>query len=413
MDTSMNIDQVIIDANIATMVPSGPNDEYGIIEQGAVLLSGDKIAWVGPMAHMPELDLLSIPVYSAQGAWLTPGLIDCHTHIVFGGNRSQEFERRLQGESYQSIAQSGGGIATTVRATREADKEILFGKAKQRLDALLREGVTTVECKSGYGLDLDTEIKLLEVAAILGEHHPIDIQSTFLGAHALPPEYKEDADGYIDLVCDTMLPEVANRKLANAVDVFCENVGFNQAQTERVFQRAKALGFNVKLHAEQLSNMHGTELAARYQALSADHLEYLDEAGVKAMKEAKMVAVLLPGAFYYLRETKYPPIELLHQYQVPIAIATDFNPGTSPLCSLLLMMNMACTLFRLTPGQSLQGVTSHAAHALGLSDRGQLAAGMRADIALWDIEHPSQLSYEFGTAPLRKLWIQGALSKAF
>ncbi len=413
MDTIMDIDQVIIDANIATMVPTGPNDEYGIIERGAVLLSGDKIAWIGPMAQMPELDLLSIPVYSAQGAWLTPGLIDCHTHIVFGGNRSQEFERRLQGESYQSIAQSGGGIATTVRATRAADRETLFSKAKQRLDALLREGVTTVETKSGYGLDLESELKILEVAAILDEHHPISIQSTFLGAHALPPEYKDDADGYIDLVCEQMLPEVAARKLANAVDVFCENVGFNQAQTERVFKRAKELGFNVKLHAEQLSNMHGTELAARYQALSADHLEYLDEAGVKAMKDAGMVAVLLPGAFYYLRETKYPPIELLHQYQVPIAIATDFNPGTSPLCSLLLMMNMACTLFKLTPGQSLLAVTRHAATALGLEDRGQLAQGMRADIALWDIEHPSQLSYEFGTGPLKKLWIQGVLSKAF
>ncbi|WP_105188554.1 imidazolonepropionase [Pseudoalteromonas sp. T1lg48] len=408
----MHIDQVIIDANIATMVATA-SDDYGIIENGAVLLSGDKIAWVGPMAEMPEVDLLSLPVYSAGGAWLTPGLVDCHTHIVFGGNRSQEFERRLQGESYESIAQQGGGIATTVRATRAAEPEELFTKAKQRLDALMREGVTTVETKSGYGLDLASEIKLLEVAALLNEHHPVHIESTFLGAHALPPEYKGDADGYIDLVCEQMLPAVAQKKLATAVDVFCENVGFNQAQTERVFKRAKELGFNVKLHAEQLSNMHGTALAARYQALSADHLEHLDEAGVKAMKDADMVAVLLPGAFYYLRETKYPPIELLQRYEVPIAIATDFNPGTSPLCSIQLMMNMACTLFRLTPGQSLLGVTRHAAKALGLNDRGQLAANMRADIALWDIEHPSQLSYEFGTAPLKKLWIQGALSKAF
>ncbi|WP_105264998.1 imidazolonepropionase [Pseudoalteromonas sp. T1lg76] len=408
----MQIDQVIIDANIATMVAS-ENDDYGIIENGAVLLSGDKIAWVGPMAEMPQVDLLSLPVYSAGGAWLTPGLVDCHTHIIFGGNRSQEFERRLQGESYESIAQQGGGIATTVRATRAAEPEELFTKAKQRLDALMREGVTTVETKSGYGLDLASEIKLLEVAALLQEHHPVHIESTFLGAHALPPEYKGDADGYIDLVCEQMLPAVAQQKLATAVDVFCENVGFNQAQTERVFKRAKELGFNVKLHAEQLSNMHGTALAARYQALSADHLEHLDEAGVKAMKDADMVAVLLPGAFYYLRETKYPPIELLQRYEVPIAIATDFNPGTSPLCSLQLMMNMACTLFRLTPGQSLLGVTRYAAKALGLNDRGQLAANMRADIALWDIEHPSQLSYEFGTNPLKKLWIQGVLSKAF
>ncbi|MFY8273897.1 imidazolonepropionase [Pseudoalteromonas sp. SSDWG2] len=412
MTTFSNVDQVIIDANIATMVAT-PDDEYGIINDAAVFISEGEIAWVGPMSQLPEVDLLSTPVHSAQGAWLTPGLIDCHTHIVFGGNRSQEFERRLQGESYQSIAQSGGGIATTVRATREADRETLFVKAKQRLDALLREGVTTVETKSGYGLDVENEIKLLEVAAILEEHHPISVQSTFLGAHALPPEYKDDADGYIDLVCDHMLPVVAQKKLATAVDVFCENVGFNQAQTERVFKRAKELGFNVKLHAEQLSNMHGTELAARYQALSADHLEYLDEAGVKAMKESGMVAVLLPGAFYFLRETKYPPLDLLKQYQVPIAIATDFNPGTSPLCSLQLMMNMACTLFRLTPGQSLQAVTCHAAQALGLSDRGRIAAGTRADIALWDIEHPSQLSYEYGTRTLKNLWIQGILSKAF
>ncbi|MCG7543813.1 imidazolonepropionase [Pseudoalteromonas sp. MM17-2] len=408
----MHADHIIVDVNIATMEPQG-DDLYGVIEQGAVVMGEGVIQWLGPMSELPELDLLSIPVTSAKGAWVTPGLIDCHTHLVFAGNRAREFERRLQGESYQAIAEQGGGIATTVSATRAAEPEQLYVSAKQRLDALYAEGVTTVETKSGYGLDLAAELKLLEVAKLLDSHHPVSIQSTFLGAHALPKEYQGDSDGYIDLVCEQMLPEVAAKKLANAVDVFCEHVGFSYAQTERVLKAAQDLGFKLKLHAEQLSNMGGTALAAKYQALSSDHLEYLDEQGVKAMAQSGMVAVLLPGAFYYLRESQYPPIALLHRYNVPIAIATDFNPGTSPLCSLQLMMNMACTLFRLTPAQALQGVTCHAARALGLADRGTLAPGMRADVALWDIEHPAQLSYEFGTKPLKQLWIQGVLSKTF
>lgn len=408
----MHADHIIVDVNIATMEPQG-DELYGVIEQGAVVMGEGVIQWLGPMSELPELDLLSIPVTSAKGAWVTPGLIDCHTHLVFAGNRAREFERRLQGESYQAIAEQGGGIATTVSATRAAEPEQLYVSAKQRLDALYAEGVTTVETKSGYGLDLAAELKLLEVAKLLDSHHPVSIQSTFLGAHALPKEYQGDSDGYIDLVCEQMLPEVAAKKLANAVDVFCEHVGFSHAQTERVLKAAQDLGFKLKLHAEQLSNMGGTALAAKYQALSSDHLEYLDEQGVKAMAQSGMVAVLLPGAFYYLRESQYPPIALLHRYNVPIAIATDFNPGTSPLCSLQLMMNMACTLFRLTPAQALQGVTCHAARALGLADRGTLAPGMRADVALWDIEHPAQLSYEFGTKPLKQLWIQGVLSKTF
>lgn len=407
----MQCDQLIINANIATMSAS-IDQPYGTIENAALAIKDGNIVWLGSMDNLPDIDLLNTPTISAAGKWLTPGLIDCHTHLMFAGNRATEFERRLQGVSYQQIASEGGGIASTVKATRAADSETLFVKAKARLQALFQEGVTTVEAKSGYGLDLASEIKLLEVAELLNQHHPVHIERTFLGAHALPPEYKDNSDGYIDLVCNTMLPEVAKRNLASAVDVFCENVGFSPAQTERVFAKASELGFKVKIHAEQLSNQHGSALAARYQALSADHLEYLDEAGVKAMAEAGTVAVLLPGAFYYLRETKYPPLELLKQYQVPIAIATDFNPGTSPLCSLQLMLNMACTLFSLTPEQSLQGVTRHAAKALGLADRGELAVGKRADIALWDIEHPAELSYQFGLNPLAHLWINGELVKA-
>ena len=407
----MQVDHLIIDANIATMNPMYGKD-YGHIENAALAIHAGRIAWLGSMSELPEdIDLLSTPITSAKGQWLTPGLIDCHTHLVFAGNRAAEFERRLEGESYQSIAASGGGIATTVRATREASREHLFVGAKKRLNALFDEGVTTVEVKSGYGLDTDSEIKILEVAQLLQEHHPVDVHSTFLGAHALPIEYKDNAQGYVDLVCEQMLPHIAKNKLASAVDVFCESVGFSLAHTEQVFAKASELGLRVKLHGEQLSNMGGSELAAKYQALSSDHLEYLDEAGIKAMKAADMTAVLLPGAFYYLRETQIPPLALLREHQVPIAIATDFNPGTSPLCSLQLMMNMACTLWQMTPEQSLSGVTRNAAKALGLNDRGMLEQGMRADLALWNIEHPAQLSYEFGLNPLDKLWVAGKMVK--
>ncbi|MFY8300660.1 imidazolonepropionase [Pseudoalteromonas sp. SS15] len=401
-------DLVITDVNLATM-DSNVDAPYGAIEQGALIIKDDKIAWLGKLSDLPEFDALATPVINAKGQWLTPGLIDCHTHILFAGNRAGEFEQRLNGVSYQEIAQQGGGIASTVRATREADEETLFVAGKNRLNSLMSEGVTTVESKSGYGLDLDTEIKLLEVNKVLNDNHPVDIQSTFLGAHALPPEFKHDSDAYIDLVCDVMLPKVAELNLADAVDVFCENVGFSYAQTKRVFEKARQLNLPVKCHAEQLSNQHGTELVAEFKGLSADHIEYLDEAGVKAMADAGTVAVLLPGAFYFLRETQMPPIELLRQHKVSMAIASDFNPGTAPLCSLRLMLNMGCTLFRLTPEETLQGVTVNAAKALGLADRGMLKVGMRADLALWDIATPAQLSYQFGVNELSNLWISGKL----
>ena len=404
-----NIDLLLIDANIATMDPTR-DTPYGIIKNAALAIKSGEIVWLGEQASLPPFDAFATPILSIKGQWLTPGLIDCHTHLVFAGSRAQEFEQRLQGVSYEQIAAQGGGIASTVKATRAADREQLFVDAKDRLNTLLKEGVTTVEIKSGYGLDTENEIKLLEVARLLGEHHPIDIKTTFLGAHALPKEYKGRADEYIDLVCNEMLEQVVAGGLADAVDVFCENVGFSYEQTKRVFAAAAKHNLPVKCHAEQLSNQHGAALVAEFNGLSADHIEYLDEQGVEAMAKAGTVAVLLPGAFYFLRETKQPPIELLNQYKVPIAIASDFNPGTSPLCSVQLMMNMACTLFRLTPEQALAGVTSNAAKALGLNDRGVLKVGARADIAHWQISHPSQLSYQFGVNKLSNLWILGKLN---
>jgi imidazolonepropionase len=408
-DSQMHWDLVITDANIATMDPA-VDAPYGAIENAAIAVKEGKIAWLGSQADLPNFDALATPTISAKGQWLTPGLIDCHTHLVFAGSRAEEFEQRLQGVSYEQIAANGGGIASTVRATRAADHETLFVSAKERLNALYAEGVTTVEIKSGYGLDCENEIKLLEVARLLGENHPVDVKTTFLGAHALPPEYKGRSDEYIELVCGEMLDRVVEADLADAVDAFCENVGFSNEQTRRVFEAAKKHNLPVKLHAEQLSNQHGAELVAEFNGLSADHIEHLDEAGIQAMAKAGTAAVLLPGAFYFLRETKYPPIELLQQYQVPIAISTDFNPGTSPLCSLHLMMNMACTLFRMTPEQALAGVTRNAAKALGLDDRGVLKVGARADIAHWQISHPAQLSYQFGVNKLLNLWILGRLS---
>ncbi|MEL0654985.1 imidazolonepropionase [Pseudoalteromonas issachenkonii] len=403
------IDLLLTDANIATM-DSNINAPYGAIKNAAIAIKNGKIAWIGEQSTLPSFDVFATPTLSVKGQWLTPGLIDCHTHLVFAGSRSQEFEQRLQGVSYEEIAAQGGGIASTVKATRAADREQLFVDAKDRLNTLLKEGVTTAEIKSGYGLDTENEIKILEVARLLGEHHPIDIKTTFLGAHALPPEYKGRADEYIDLVCTDMLDQVVANNLADAVDVFCENVGFSYSQTKRVFQAAKKHNLPVKCHAEQLSNQQGAKLVAQFNGLSADHIEHLDEEGVKAMADAGTVAVLLPGAFYFLRETKIPPIELLNQYKVPIAIASDFNPGTSPLCSVHLMMNMACTLFRLTPEQALAGVTRNAAKALGLDDRGILKVGARADIAHWQISRPSQLSYQFGVNKLLNLWILGRIN---
>ncbi|CAM4193372.1 imidazolonepropionase [Pseudoalteromonas ostreae] len=408
-DPANDWDLLITDANIATMDCSIAAP-YGAIENAALAIRKGVIVWLGKQADLPKFDVLATPMLSVKGQWLTPGLIDCHTHLVFAGSRAEEFEQRLQGVSYEQIAAQGGGIASTVSATRAADQEALFVLAKDRLNALYSEGVTTVEIKSGYGLDCKNEVKILEVARLLGENHPVDVKTTFLGAHALPSEYKGRSDEYIDLVCNDMLEQVVAGNLADAVDVFCENVGFSNEQTRRVFNAAKKHNLPVKCHAEQLSNQQGAQLVAEFNGLSADHIEHLDEAGVKAMATAGTVAVLLPGAFYFLRETKQPPIELLKQYQVPIAISTDFNPGTSPLCSLQLMMNMGCTLFRLTPEETLAGVTRNAAKALGLTDRGVLKVGMRADIAHWKISHPAQLSYQFGVNKLLNLWILGRLN---
>jgi imidazolonepropionase len=394
--------------NLATMTKGA--EGYASIENGAIAIANGKIAWLGTQAELPSFDKKTVQVIDGKGAWLTPGLVDCHTHIVYGGNRANEFEMRLEGKSYEEIANAGGGIVSTVKATRAASEAELFNSALKRLNTLHQQGVTTIEIKSGYGLDTDNEIKMLNVAKKLGQTLPVTVLKTFLGAHALPIEYKGRADEYIDLVCKEMIPKISASKLADAVDVFCEGIGFSLAQTEKVFAAAKAHNLPIKVHAEQLSNLGGTELAAQYQAMSSDHIEFLDEAGIKAMKVADMTAVLLPGAFYFLRETQLPPMDLLRKHGVSMAIATDANPGSSPINSLQLMLNMACTLFRLTPAEALAGVTCHGAKALGLSDRkGQLAIGFDADIACWDIEQPAELCYQFGVNPLTHLMQAGKM----
>ena len=377
--------------HVATMA----NGAYSIIEDAAIVTSGTLIEWIGPRTQLPSGEYPA--VNDLQGAWVTPGLIDCHTHTVFGGNRSGEFEQRLQGVSYAEIAAQGGGIASTVRATREATEDELFASAAKRLKSLMRDGVTTVEMKSGYGLDLANERKLLRVIRRLAEELPISVRSTCLAAHALPPEYKDRADEYIDLVCEQMLPALAAEGLVDAVDAFCEYLAFSPEQVERVFVAAQQLGLPVKLHAEQLSSLHGSSLAARYKALSADHLEFMDEDDAIAMAAADTVAVLLPGAFYFLRETQLPPMEALRKHKVKIAIASDLNPGTSPALSLRLMLNMACTCFRMTPEEALAGATIHAAQALGMAlTHGSLEVGKVADFVAWDIERPADLAYWLG-----------------
>tara|TARA_R110000744_G_scaffold15623_4_gene43388 strand:- start:764 stop:1999 length:1236 start_codon:yes stop_codon:yes gene_type:complete len=394
--------------NLATMTEGAKG--YASIENGAIAIANGKIAWLGTKAELPSFDEEKVQVIDGKGAWLTPGLVDCHTHIVYGGNRANEFEMRLEGKSYEEIANAGGGIISTVKATRAASETELFNSALKRLTTLHQQGVTTIEIKSGYGLDTDNEIKMLNVAKKLGQTLPVTVLKTFLGAHALPIEYKGRADEYIDLVCKEMIPKISASKLADAVDVFCEGIGFSLAQTEKVFAAAKAHNLPIKVHAEQLSNLGGTELAAQYQAMSSDHIEFLDEAGIKAMKAADMTAVLLPGAFYFLRETQLPPMDLLRKHGVSMAIATDANPGSSPINSLQLMLNMACTLFRLTPAEALAGVTCHGAKALGLSNsKGQLAIGFDADIACWDIEQPAELCYQFGVNPLTHLMRAGKI----
>ncbi|THF33996.1 imidazolonepropionase [Pseudomonas atacamensis] len=377
--------------HVATMA----NGAYSIIEDAAIVTSGTLIEWIGLRTQLPSGEYPA--VNDLQGAWVTPGLIDCHTHTVFGGNRSGEFEQRLQGVSYAEIAAQGGGIASTVRATREATEDELFASAAKRLKSLMRDGVTTVEMKSGYGLDLANERKLLRVIRRLAEELPISVRSTCLAAHALPPEYKDRADDYIDLVCEQMLPALAAEGLVDAVDAFCEYLAFSPEQVERVFVAAQQLGLPVKLHAEQLSSLHGSSLAARYKALSADHLEYMDEDDAIAMAAADTVAVLLPGAFYFLRETQLPPMDALRKHKVKIAIASDLNPGTSPALSLRLMLNMACTCFRMTPEEALAGATIHAAQALGMAQtHGSLEVGKVADFVAWDIERPADLAYWLG-----------------
>lgn len=373
------------------------------LHDAAIAVEAGQIAWLGLRADLPAR-FAALPRRDLAGRWVTPGLIDCHTHLVYGGNRADEFALRLAGASYEDIARAGGGIVSSVRATRAASEDELFAQAARRLENLLAEGVCAVEIKSGYGLDLASEARMLRVARRLEREYGITVRTTFLGAHALPPEYAGRADAYIELVCHEMLPALAAEGLVDAVDVFCEKIGFSLAQTERVFGAAQALGLPVKVHSEQLSNLGGTALAARYQALSADHLEFLDEAGVIAMREAGTVAVLLPGAYYFIRETQLPPMALLRQHGVPMAIATDSNPGTSPATSLLLMLNMACTLFRLTVREALLGVTRHAARALGLqATHGQLAAGRRADFVVWDVASLAELAYWLGRNPAHQI----------
>ena len=384
--------------------------DYGIIKNAAVAISKGKIAWLGCMKDLAGVQYSVKQIIDGKNQWLTPGLIDCHTHIVFAGNRANEFEMRLQGKSYEEIAKAGGGIISTVAATRNATDQELFESAKKRLIALHNEGVTTVEIKSGYGLDLASETKMLRVAQQLTDELPVTVKKTFLGAHAIPTEYQNNSQGYIDDICNNMLPDIAAKGLVDAVDVFCENIGFTLKETEHVFEAAAKLNLPVKIHAEQLSNMKGAKLAAKYKALSADHLEYLCEDGVKAMSEANMTAVLLPGAYYFLRESKLPPMELLRKYKVPMAIATDSNPGSSPITSIQLMLNMACTLFKFTPLEALAGVTTNAAKALGLDEsKGKLAVGYDADIACWDIEQPAELAYQFGVNPLTSLMKEGRI----
>ncbi len=399
----MRFDRIWHNARLATLSPGRPG--LGLVENGLIAEVGGRIAYVGPAADAPTGSDAPERI-NCEGRWITPGLIDCHTHLVHGGNRAREFELRLKGATYEEIARAGGGIVSTVTATRAASEDELVASALPRLDALIAEGATTVEIKSGYGLSLEHERKMLVAARKLGRRRKIDVVTTFLGAHALPPEATGDKDDYIERVCREMIPAVAREKLADAVDAFCESIAFSPEQVTRVFEAAHAHGLAVKLHADQLSNLHGAELAAQHGALSADHLEWTDEFGIAAMAAAKTVAVLLPGAFYFLRETRQPPVGLLRKHGVPIAIATDCNPGTSPLTSLLLTMNMGATLFRLTVEECIAGVTREAARALGkLDEIGTLDTGKRCNLAIWNIGSPAELVYRMGFNPLHaRVW---------
>ena len=397
-------DAIWLNARLATMAPG---KAYGAIDDGAIAVRNGVLAWVGPRAELPATGTAAI--HDAGGRWITPGLIDCHTHLVFGGDRAREFELRLEGVSYEDIARGGGGIRSTVASTREASEDELFETARRRLLALMAEGVTTVEIKSGYGLDIETEIKMLRVARRLGVSLPITVRTTFLGAHALPPEYEGRRDDYIDLVTGPMIDAVMAESLADAVDVFAENIAFTPAEAARVFAAAQRHGLPVKLHADQLSDQGGAALAARYRALSAEHLEYANEDGIAAMGRAGTVAVLLPGAYYFLRDTRPPPVASMRRHGVEMAVASDCNPGSSPAVSLLLILNMACTLFRLTPEEALAGVTRAAARALGLTDRGTLESGKRAEFVLWDVKNPAELCYWMGANPLSQIVRSGEI----
>ncbi|WP_406947670.1 imidazolonepropionase [Psychrobacter fozii] len=417
-----SFDHVIINANIATFSEQygfgiyadnqANSIPYGQLHNASIGIKNSKIAWIGTQdqvtAHLPKYQ--DSKITDVDGKWITPGLIDCHTHIVYGGNRSNEFEARLQGVSYQEIAAQGGGIVATVSATRAASIESLFAQSEKRLLVLMKEGVTSIEIKSGYGLDLDTERKMLTVARQLGEKYDIHVSTTYLAAHALPPEYKshmqDRADDYIEQVCE-WLPILHSEGLVDAVDGFCENIAFSTEQIRRVFEVARSLDLPVKLHSEQLSDIGGSALVAEYKGLSSDHLEHLSEEDIKKMAASNTVAVILPGAFYTLRDTKLPPIEALRKHQVPMAISTDCNPGTSPLTSLLLAMNMGCTLFYLTTEDVLAGVTVHAAQALGLPNKGKIEVGCDADLALWDIARPADLPYQMGLNPIQGIMVQG------
>ncbi len=391
-------------AHLTTLTGDTP---WGLVEHGSMLTDGDQLVWVGSTDSIPAPYRGSIQAETdLGGALVTPGLIDCHTHLVYGGQRANEFEMRLQGASYEDIARAGGGIRSTVAATRAASDTQLLVSATRRFRTLMREGVTTLEIKSGYGLSEIDEARCLGVARALGESLPVTVRTTYLGAHALPPEFAGKADDYINAVCEWM-PRLHAQGLVDAVDAFCENIGFTPAQTRRVFEAARALGLPVKLHAEQLSDQSGAALAAEFGALSCDHLEFLSESGIAAMAAAGTIAVLLPGAYYFLRDTHVPPIAALRAHGVPMALASDHNPGSSPGLSLLLMLNMACTLFRMTPLEAVRGVTVNAARALGLSDRGRLAAGTRADFCVWNLDHPNELAYWFGHNPCQRVIVAG------
>ncbi len=397
-------DALLLGAHLATLDDARPGGH--VVQDGALAWKDGRLSYVGPRAELPDAPAALAREVITTSGWITPGLVDCHTHLVFAGNRAHEFDMRLNGATYEQIARAGGGIRSSVAAVRQADEDALLRQSLPRARALLQDGVTTLEIKSGYGLDVDNERKMLRVARRIGEELGITVRTTYLAAHALPPEFRDDADGYIDAVVD-WLPRLHEEGLVDAVDAFCESIGFSPAQTRRVFDAARALGVPVKLHADQLSDLDGAALVAGYDGLSADHVEYTSEAGVRAMAAHGTVAVLLPGAFHVLRETKLPPIALLREHGVPMAVATDCNPGTSPLLSLRQAMQLACTHFRLTPDEALRGATVHAAKALGLADRGMLREGLRADLVAWDIAHPAELCYWLGGALATRVFVAG------